>query len=218
VIVARDLNLEWKLKKGENVQEFTPGDKDINFSCWMGMIRGVIKVVDNLGAVDTSKADPSLPPPSKGPSCCAVPLGDDKSTGPSTQSIYGDDITKVPTDTIINKAEINGKNQNITFKGINYELKPLIGVASVKGKIKLTFDFKDFDYAEEELYIVGVDTGKQAMSFTGKKGITEVEFSPPAAGGYAIIQGNNNVLGIIQVVDDDLKTVSLEDIRKLYLP
>lgn len=73
-IVARELNLEWKLRKGENIKEFIPGDKDINFSCWMGMIRGVIKVVDNLDAVDTSKADPSLPPPSKGPSCCAVPI------------------------------------------------------------------------------------------------------------------------------------------------
>lgn len=86
VIAARDLNIEWKLKKGENIQEFTPGDKDINFSCWMGMIRGVIKVVDNLDTVDTSKADSSLPPPSTGPSCCAVPLSDE-STGPSTPSI-----------------------------------------------------------------------------------------------------------------------------------
>ncbi|HNU80658.1 MAG TPA: sulfite exporter TauE/SafE family protein, partial [Bacillota bacterium] len=53
-IVARGLNLERKIKKGENIIEFTPGDKDINFSCWMGMISGVIKVVDNLDSVDTS--------------------------------------------------------------------------------------------------------------------------------------------------------------------
>ena len=31
-IVARALNLERKIKKGENIIEFTPGDKDINFS------------------------------------------------------------------------------------------------------------------------------------------------------------------------------------------
>lgn len=76
-IVARELNLEWKIKKGENIKEFTPGDKDINFSCWMGMISGVIKVVDNLDTVDTSKADPSLPPPSTGPSYCATPIDED---------------------------------------------------------------------------------------------------------------------------------------------
>lgn len=44
-IVAQSLNIQRKLKNGENVIEFTPSDKDINFSCWMGMIRGVIKVV-----------------------------------------------------------------------------------------------------------------------------------------------------------------------------
>lgn len=58
-IVVRELSLEWKIKKGENIKKFKPGDKDINFSCRMGMIRGVIKVVDNLDAVDTSKADSS---------------------------------------------------------------------------------------------------------------------------------------------------------------
>lgn len=61
------------LKSGENIIEFTPGDKDINFSCWMEMIQGVIKVVDELDTVDTSKTDSSIPPvtpnPSLGPSC-----------------------------------------------------------------------------------------------------------------------------------------------------
>jgi len=57
------LNLEFKIKSGENIIEFTPGDKDINFSCWMGMIGGVIKVVDKLDSVDTSVPDSTLPPP-----------------------------------------------------------------------------------------------------------------------------------------------------------
>ncbi|MBB6713443.1 sulfite exporter TauE/SafE family protein [Clostridium gasigenes] len=72
-IVVKSLNKQLKLKSGENIIEFTPGDKDINFSCWMGMIRGVIKVVDKLDTVDTSKSDSSIPPvspnPSLGPSC-----------------------------------------------------------------------------------------------------------------------------------------------------
>ena len=45
----------------------------------MGMISGVIKVVDNLDNVDASKNDPSLPPASTGPSCCAVPINEDGS-------------------------------------------------------------------------------------------------------------------------------------------
>ena len=39
-IIVHSLNLQ----SGENVIQFTPKDKDINFSCGMGMIKGVIKV------------------------------------------------------------------------------------------------------------------------------------------------------------------------------
>lgn len=45
-IIVPDLNIRKKLAKGENTIEFFPPAKDVAFSCWMGMIRGVIKVVD----------------------------------------------------------------------------------------------------------------------------------------------------------------------------
>ncbi|HOS70566.1 MAG TPA: sulfite exporter TauE/SafE family protein [Bacillota bacterium] len=211
-IVARGLNLEFKIKKGENIIEFTPGDKDINFSCWMGMISGVIKVVDNLDSVDTSKADPSLPPPSTGPSCCAVPIDEE----PSQPSIYGDDISKVPTEKLVNKALVDEKDQNVTFKGIGYELQPLIAVAGSGGKIRLTFDLTDFDNAEGGYLIVDAATGKDVTTFTAKKGINEIEFSPKNIDGYAIIKGNS-ILGIIEVVDN-LEASDLEEIRGKYLP
>ena len=214
-IVARELNLEWKLKKGENIQEFIPGDKDINFSCWMGMIRGVIKVVDNLDSVDTSKADPSLPPPGTGPSCCAVPI-DEESDEPSQPSIYGTDLTQVPTEKLINKALNDEKYQSVTFKGIGYELQPLIAVTGISEKTRLTFDLNDFDNAEGQYLILDIATGEEVASFTGKKGINEVEFSSDKTGGYAIATGDY-ILGIIEVVDN-IETTNLEELRKLYLP
>jgi sulfite exporter TauE/SafE/copper chaperone CopZ len=48
IIAQSILDKEARLKKGKNIVEFTPEGKDINFTCWMGMIRGVIKVVDKL--------------------------------------------------------------------------------------------------------------------------------------------------------------------------
>ena len=212
-IVARGLNLERKIKKGENIIEFTPGDKDINFSCWMGMISGVIKVVDNLDSVDTSKADPSLPPPSTGPSCCAVPIEEDE---PSRPSIYGDDISKVPTEKLVNKALVDGKNQSVIFKGIGYELQPLIAVAGSGGKIRLTLDLTDFDNVEGEYLIIDASTGKDVTAFTAEKGINEIEFSPKNIDGYAIIKGNS-ILGIIEVVDN-LEAADIKEIREKYLP
>jgi sulfite exporter TauE/SafE/copper chaperone CopZ len=50
-IVAPSMDIQRKLQSGENIINFTPGDKDINFSCWMGMIGGVIKVVDDINEI-----------------------------------------------------------------------------------------------------------------------------------------------------------------------
>ena len=69
-IVIPSLNIEKKLTSGNNVINFTPGDKDINFSCWMGMISGVIKVVDDVKTIDTTKNSSTVAPVT-GASCCS---------------------------------------------------------------------------------------------------------------------------------------------------
>ena len=112
-VVIPSLNIQKTLKSGENIIEFTPEDKDINFSCWMGMIRGVIKVTDNIDSVDTSKADSSIPTPSSGMSCCT---GGTASSAPQTPSIYGNDLSKVSTDRLIKKANISGRHSKFKYK------------------------------------------------------------------------------------------------------
>lgn len=217
-VVAQSLNIQKKLKSGENIIEFTPGDKDINFSCWMGMIRGVIKVVDKLDSVDTSKTDTSLPPAGSGPSCCAVPVTDGSSSGSgstSQSSIYGNDISKVPTDTLVNIALKLNKYYNAAFKGTGYELQPLIVVTGSSTNTKLTFDLNAFDNAEGKYLIVDAATGKEISSFNGKKGINEIIFSPKKVGGYAIVK-DNIVLGIIEIVDNP-QNADIEKIRSNYL-
>lgn len=54
-VVVPALNIEKDLKPGENIIEFTPKDEDIEFSCWMGMIKGVIKVTDNIDSINEPK-------------------------------------------------------------------------------------------------------------------------------------------------------------------
>lgn len=49
-------NIVKKLVPGDNVIEFMPQEAgDINYTCWMGMINGYIKVVDNLEEVDIDR-------------------------------------------------------------------------------------------------------------------------------------------------------------------
>lgn len=216
-IVMPSLNIEMKINKGENiVKEFIPKDSDINFSCWMGMIRGVIKVVDNLEEVDTSIVDSSIPPASTGPSCCAVPIDENSQSSTSNStSIYGNDLSLIPTEVLINKAIIVEKNKSALFKGIGYELQPLIAVTEGFEITQLTFNLTNFDNPEGDYLIVDVSSGNTLTSFTGKKGIINIEFDPKKTGTYAIIK-NNSILGVIEAVDE-LETTNLEEVRKKYL-
>lgn len=212
-VVVPSLNLEKKLKSGENIIEFTPKDEDINFSCWMGMIRGVIKVTDNLDSVDTSKADSSIPAPSSGMSCCTG--GGSASTAPQTPSIYGDDLSKVSTDRLIKKANISGDTQSINIMGSGYEFEPLVIVLEKGIKTKLTVDLNLFDDLSGEFTILNADSGEPVNIFTGKKGIVNVEFNIDNSGTYLIIKDNIAVVGV--EVTDSLGNVNLEEVRDKYI-
>jgi len=215
-IVAQSLNLQYKINSGENIIEFTPGDKDINFTCWMGMIGGAIKVVDKLDTFDTTKPDSSLPPPSTGPSCCARPIDDSPDSEINGEpSIYGDDIRIVPTEILVSKAIGEDQNLTFTFNGIGQEFKPLIAVTEINKKTKFTFDLNDFDDAEDEFSITKGSTGEIITSFSASKGINEVEFNSADSDFYVILK-DDIVLGIIETVED-LSSTSLEEIREKYI-
>lgn len=210
-IVIPSLNIQKTLKSGENIIEFTPQDSDLNFSCWMGMIRGVIKVTDNLDSVDTSKADSSIPAPSSGMSCCTGGAGA-ASAAPQTPSIYGNDISKVSTDRLVKKVNVSGDTQSLDIKGTGYEFEPLVVVLEKGIKTNLSIDLSNFDNSNGEFTIVNADSGEKISSFTGKKGIVNVEFKIDKAGTYLIIK--DNVAAVALEVTDSLKTANLEDIRK----
>ena len=65
-------NAQMDLQEGENTVEFTP-DQDFSYSCWMGMLNGYVKVVDDvtnfdLQAVQQEAAD--VTPSAGGGGCC----------------------------------------------------------------------------------------------------------------------------------------------------
>ncbi len=211
-VVVPSLNIQKTLKSGENVIEFTPGDKDINFSCWMGMIRGVIKVTDNLDSVDTSKADSSIPTPSSGMSCCT---GGTASSAPQTQSIYGDDLSKVSTERLIKKSSISGNTQSLNIKGTGYEFDPLVIVLEKGIKTNLSIDLSSFDNADGNFTILNGDNNDIVTNFNGKKGVVNVDFNISNSGTYLIVKNNAIVAGI--EVTDSLKNVNLEEVRKKFI-
>ncbi len=213
-VVVPSLNIQKTLKAGENIIEFTPQDKDINFSCWMGMIRGVIKVTDNIDSVDTSKVDSSLPQPSSGMSCCTGGSGD-ANAAIQTPSIYGDDLSKISTDRLIKKASIAGDTQSLNIKGTGYEFEPLVIVLEKGVKTKLAIDLNLFDNADGEFTILNGDNDDKITTFIGKKGIVNVDFKIDKSGTYLIVKDDVIVVGI--EVTDSLKNVNLEEVRKKFI-
>ena len=195
-IVIPSLDIERKLEAGETIINFNAGDKDINYSCWMGMIGGVIRVVDDINTVDTTKEDAANNPAAPGP------------------SIYGDDITKTPIDILIKKAKVSNNTQSLTISGIGYELSPIIAVMQSGLKSNISFDLTKFDDAEGTYLIIDADS-KTVDSFEGKKGINPVEITFDKPGVYGIIKGNTT-LGLIDV-SADIKPLELEDLRTKYL-
>jgi sulfite exporter TauE/SafE/plastocyanin domain-containing protein/copper chaperone CopZ len=208
-IVIPGMNMEQKLQSGQNVIEFTPGsEEDIPFSCWMGMKRGVIKVVDNLKNVSASSSDATGVDSST--KATAEP------TEPAKPSIYGNDISKVPTDRLIKLAQITNNEQTLAVKGIGYELEPLILVVNKDLTTKLTLDLTSFDNANGYFLIVNDKTKEIVTDFTGTKGPVNVEFTVSKTGAYGIYLNEEELIGLIEVVDD-LNMVNLEEIRNKYL-
>jgi sulfite exporter TauE/SafE/plastocyanin domain-containing protein/copper chaperone CopZ len=205
-IIIPSMDMQKVVKSGENIIEFTPSDKDISFSCWMGMIGGLIRVVERLDTVDTTVEDPSLPAPAVSPDCCKGPI-EQEQADLGKESIYGDDIKKTPTEMLIGKAEEN----SITIKGIGYELQPLISVVKSNETIEAEFDLDEFDDNSGEFLVVDGNTGGTVASFDGSTGSGKVEFTAVEDGIYGIIK-DGAVLGVVKTVDD-LESADLEEIR-----
>lgn len=204
-IVVPDIKIQQKLQSGSNLIEFTPGDEDLNFSCWMGMKRGVIKVVDDLESISASSSDGS-----------GLDTAVTASNEPTAPSIYGDDISRVATERLIKKAGLVNNEQAIVVKGTGYELEPLVIVANKGVHTKMPLDLTDFDKAEGYFMILNSNTMQIVTDFNGTKGIVDVEFNISDPGSYGIYLNEKELIGIIDVVED-LTTVNLEEVRSKYI-
>ncbi len=70
-VVIPSYNQQISLKAGDNIIEFTPGETGtVPYSCWMGMVNGSIRVVDDLSKADLAvESAPAANSGSKMPCC-----------------------------------------------------------------------------------------------------------------------------------------------------
>lgn len=214
-LVIQSLNKQVSLKSGENIIEFTPTEtKDITFSCWMGMLNGVIKVVDNISAFDTAKANVTAPA-SNSMSCCTGGAGGTGAPVQSKPSIFGNDISKVATDRLVKIANINGNNQSITIKGIGYEFEPPVIVVKSNIKTDIIYDLKSFDTPEGKYQLIDAITGKELISFTESKTSATLSYKFTKQGTYVVLK-DDQTMNVIKVLDS-VNNLDLNKIRTEFI-
>lgn len=122
----------------------------------------------------------------------------------------------MPTERLVQKVQLANNEQTIAIKGIGYELEPLIIIANQDKQTKMSIDLTSFDQPDGSFLIMNADTKQIVTEFNGTKGSVEVDFTVEKAGTYGIYLNEDELLGVIDVVND-LNTANPEDIRSKYL-
>lgn len=192
-IIIPSLNVRKKLSSGDNVITFTP-ESDINFSCWMGMKRGRIKVVHSLDNIDTSSNTENDAPIYEEPKFFGIP------------------ISKVPTDRLIKRTTIQSNIQSINITSTLGDFEPSIIIGKENLRTLLSFNVEDSDLTNGKYRLLDSSLTKEITNFNIEKGKGEVTLTPLEAGQYGLVKGNQ-LYGIIYIWSNPLEA-DLEEIRK----
>jgi plastocyanin domain-containing protein len=183
-MIIREYKIEYRFKPGENVIEFTP-DKTgrFSYSCWMGMIRSSITVVEEGQSV-ADTGEPGIDP---------APAG-----------------VAIPTDTIV-LAEIQGvEKYGVPYQTITISLRddgidPAVIVLQRDIPAEWTINNDSLDSGNSRLIFPAYYT-QLAM----EQGENVVQLLP--ADGFDFSTGDNVFYGYVKVVDD-LENVDVEVIK-----
>lgn len=200
-VIFPSLNIKKTLSKGENIIEFTPTDEDINFSCWMGMKRAQIKVVDDINSIqqDSTSSSTNTTP-----------------TENEEVQFYGLPVSKIPTSKLIKSTEISNNEQSINITGLVDSFEPLVIV--VRNDLPLTVNFDvgnlpsiDGNYFLLDGTLTNIITTTSINDGTGTLSLSNLDI-----GEYALLK-DNEIFTILEVVSgSDFSTIDKEVLRNKY--
>lgn len=198
-IIFPSLSIRNKLSKGENIIEFTPTDGDINFSCWMGMKRGQIKVVDDINSISISN-DPS--------NNTIIEVEEVK--------FYGIPLSEIPTSKLIKSTEISNNQQTINVTGDVSDFEPLVIVARNDIPLNINFDVSNLPYIDGDYLLLDTTLTNIISTVNIDKGQGVLSLSNLDTGKYGLIK-DNKIFTIIEVVSkSDFGSINKENLRKKY--
>jgi plastocyanin domain-containing protein len=202
-VIIPELGIEKKLIAGENVIEFLPEQTGtIPYSCWMGMIRSKINVVDDITQVKASdvKQSDDATALGAGGSCCSGSANANFISDTSVDEIY------------VAKSENGLQTVNITVdeKGFN----PNVIVLQKGEKVKFKFDPKSLNQCNN--IVIFPEYGGGLDLSNGELETPELEVSQD----FGFTCGMSMLNVYVKVVDD-ISTIDKEAILKeanAYIP
>lgn len=201
-VIFPTLNIKQKLKKGETKITLTPSDKDINYSCWMGMLSGTIKVVDNLDNVtnnDLSSAEGELGS-NQGAGCCAGG-GSTGSSQSQELTMYGLPLSQIPTERLVKKSTLSNNLQIINIKGTDNYFEPLVSILQTNVPAKLNFDLSSMSGSDGTYTIVESGSPEIIGTFITKNSKGTLDITLKKSSVY-FIQKDYSVVGMIKSTDN----------------
>ncbi len=202
-IVISKYKVEEELKAGENIIEFLPEQTGtIPYSCWMGMIRSNIKVVDDITQVKGSEIEET-----------AIPTTGGTGSGSCANSGNINQISDTSIDEIFVAKNENGLQEvNITVDDYGYT--PNIVVLQKGVKVKFKFNVKNINQCN---YVV------QFPEYGGGLDFSKGEYETPELDvetDFGFSCGMGMINGYVKVVDD-INNIDLEGIKQeaaQYIP
>jgi plastocyanin domain-containing protein len=202
-IIIPQYGIEKKLEAGENVIEFLPEETGtIPYSCWMGMIRSSIKVVDDITQVNSSDVEELNNSSSlgSGGGCCSASAGAKTIADTTVDEIF------------VAKAENGLQEVTITVDDKGYN--PNVIVLQRGVKVKFKFDAKSLNQCNYAVifpeYGGGLDLSEGQLETPELEVIEDF--------GFTCYMGMLN--GYVKVVDDinNIDKEAILEEAKAYVP
>ena len=197
-LVIQQFNIEKKLVPGDNIIEFTPTTTgSIPYSCWMGMIRSNINVVEGTGdkTSSASSAVVTQSPTSQNSTSTSNATGAVVGAGAGAGCCGGGAASvKAPSDITIQKAIIKNGVQTITVDVDTLGYTPTLIVMEKGIKTKIKFNVKQLSGCNNQVYF---SQGNMSLDFSKNESETPY-FTPKADIQFSCGMGMLN--GYIKVV------------------
>jgi len=193
-MISRDFGFDVGLKAGNNLVEFTPEQTGtFTYTCWMGMIKSKITVVDDLSKLSADSINTAVQ---------STAVKSMSNTNLNNQSAA---VNTSALDSVT-KAAVIGKTQTVSTDLSGGVYHPIIVQKGIPVKWTVNANSSDITNCNQEMF--SRDFG---FDVKFKPGSNIVEFTPDQTGTFIYTCWMGMVPGTVTVVDD-LNNISPDDI------